>query len=352
MNKKLGHLIIWQHAPLPIGMLILFIALGAWTGFRMNQHWQMLDQNHDMLISGLKYDHQRQQYQDVDGLVAPSKQQYLNQYLQVYHADRRGLLANLRVGSNVEPNDFLWGISILVGIALIAIPRYRHQDEWLQSLGFRRAAIFGATFLSYSLTTIIAYSLAKLMVLLVLVQNIPGIYFTQFNWWVWGGNVISTTLVALILMTASALVLLVTPNLVMAMLVGYAVVKPISWFVLIRSFGQPGNYLLAFLNQHWLLGIVIGCLVWGLGGILGWYLSAQQITERKHQAILLPAWRVPMLIGLSIILTKLITDVMLAPQTSWSYVAVVWSATLIGLIAWIYQPRWSRYFWQVVRQLR
>ncbi|MCG0676447.1 ABC transporter, permease protein [Lactiplantibacillus plantarum] len=261
-------------------------------------------------------------------------------------------MANLRVGSNVEPNDFLWGISILVGIALIAIPRYRHQNEWLQSLGFRRAAIFGATFLSYSLTTIIAYSLAKLMVLLVLVQNIPGIYFAQFNWWVWGGNVISTTLVALILMTASALVLLVTPNLVMAMLVGYAVVKPISWFVLIRSFGQPGNYLLAFLNQHWLLGIAIGCLVWGLGGILGRYLSAQQITERDHQAILLPAWRVPMLIGLSIILTKLITDVMLAPQTSWSYVAVVWSATLIGLIAWIYQPRWSRYFWQVVRQLR
>ncbi|MCG0676448.1 ABC transporter, permease protein [Lactiplantibacillus plantarum] len=59
MNKKLGHLIIWQHAPLLIGMLILFIALGAWTGFRMNQHWQMLDQNHDMLISGLKYDHRR-----------------------------------------------------------------------------------------------------------------------------------------------------------------------------------------------------------------------------------------------------------------------------------------------------
>ncbi len=28
MNKKLGHLIIWQHAPLLIGMLILFIALG------------------------------------------------------------------------------------------------------------------------------------------------------------------------------------------------------------------------------------------------------------------------------------------------------------------------------------
>ncbi|WP_288612360.1 hypothetical protein [uncultured Lactiplantibacillus sp.] len=64
MNKKLGHLIIWQHAPLLIGMLILFIALGAWTGFRMNQHWQMLDQNHDMLISGLKYDHRRQHRND------------------------------------------------------------------------------------------------------------------------------------------------------------------------------------------------------------------------------------------------------------------------------------------------
>ncbi|KLD60026.1 hypothetical protein WP50_13580 [Lactiplantibacillus plantarum] len=56
MNKKLGHLIIWQHAPLLIGMLILFIALGAWTGFRMNQHWQMLDQNHDMLnVNADKY---------------------------------------------------------------------------------------------------------------------------------------------------------------------------------------------------------------------------------------------------------------------------------------------------------
>ena len=43
MNKKLGHLIITQHAPLFIGILAVFMMLGAWTGFRMTQHWQMLD---------------------------------------------------------------------------------------------------------------------------------------------------------------------------------------------------------------------------------------------------------------------------------------------------------------------
>ncbi|WP_251897928.1 ABC transporter permease [Lactiplantibacillus paraplantarum] len=352
MNKKLGYLIIQQHAPLLIGMLALFVALGGWTGFRMNQQWQMLDQNHDMLISSLKYDRQRQQYQDADGLVAPSKQQYLNRYLQVYHADRRGLLANSQVGSNVEPNDFLWGISILIGIALIAVPRHRHLNEWLQSLGFRRAQIFSATFWSYSLTMIIAYSLAKFLVLMILVQNIPRIYFSQFNWWIWGGNVISTILVALILMTVSALVLLVTPNLVIALVVSYAVVQPISWFVLMRSFGQPGNQLLAFLNQYWLIGVGIGSLIWCLGWLLGRHLSAQQTSDRIKQTILLPAWRVPMLLGLSIILTKLVTNVVLTPQTSWPSVALIGTATLIGLIAWIYQPRWSRHFWQLVRQLR
>lgn len=352
MNKKLGHLIITQHAPLFIGILAVFMMLGAWAGFRMTQHWQMLDQNHGMLISSLKYDRQRQQYQDADGLVAPSKQQYLNQYLQVYHADRRGLLANSQVGSNVEPNDFLWGISILIGLALIAVPRHRCLNEWLQSLGFRRTHIFSMTFLSYSLTTIIAYSLSKLVVLVILVKTIPATYFGQFSWWVWGGNVISTTLIALILMTVSALVLLVTPNLVIALVVGYAVVQPISWFVLMRSFGQPGNQLLAFLNQHWLLGVGIGGLMWCLGGLLGRYLSAQQTSERNRQTILLPAWRVPMLLGLSIILTKLVTNVMLTPQTSWPSVALIGTATLIGLIAWIYQPRWSRHFWQLVRQLR
>lgn len=352
MNKKLGWLIIRQHAPLLVGILILFMTLGAWSGWEMNQHWQMLDQNHDMVTSRLDYDSQRHQYQDADGLKAQSKQRYFTQYLQVYQDNRRGLLANSQVGSHLESNGFVWTISLLIGIALVAVPRHRYWNEWLQGLGFRRTQIFSRTFLIYSLTTSIATILAKLMILSVLVNNIPGTYFSQFNWWIWSSNLISTVLVALILMTISVLVMLVTPNIVIALIVGYAASRTISRFVLLQSFGQINNHFLNFLNQHWWLGVSVASVVLCLGWLLGRYLSSQLTSDCIHQAILRPAWRLPVLLGLSMILTYLMTNVVLPPQTSWQVGVVVELMILVILIAWIYQPRWSRHVWRLVRELR
>ncbi|MDO7805683.1 ABC transporter permease [Lactiplantibacillus pentosus] len=352
MNKKLGRLIIRQHAPLLVGILILFMTLGAWSGWEMNQHWQMLDQNHDMVTSRLEYDSQRHQYQDADGVQAQSKQQYLTRYLQVYQDNRRGLLANSQVGSHLESNGFVWAISLLIGVALVAVPRHRHWNEWLQGLGFGRARIFSRTFLIYSLTTSIATILAKLMILSVLVNNIPGTYFSQFNWWIWSSNLISTVLVALILMTISALVMLVTPNIVIVLIIGYAATRTVSRFVLLQSFGQINNHFLDFLNQHWWLGVGVASAILCLGWLLGRHLSSQLTSDRLHEAILLPAWRLPVLFGLSIILTYLLTNVVLPPQTSWLVGGLVELMILFILITWIYQPRWSRYVWQVVRELR
>ncbi|MCJ8185429.1 hypothetical protein [Lactiplantibacillus pentosus] len=143
-----------------------------------------------------------------------------------------------------------------------------------------------------------------------------------------------------------------TPNIVIALIVGYAASRTISRFVLLQSFGQINNHFLNFLNQHWWLGVSVASVVLCLGWLLGRYLSSQLTSDCIHQAILRPAWRLPVLLGLSMILTYLMTNVVLPPQTSWQVGVVVELMILVILIAWIYQPRWSRHVWRLVRELR
>jgi len=91
------------------------------------------------------------------------------------------------------------------------------------------------------------------------------------------------------------------------------------------------------------------------GALLGYFLSKRQTGERTGQPIIIPSWRLPMLVLISIAVTLLIGNVgvaLLATDALVPGYSLIWILTIIGLSAWIYRPKWSERLWSLTRELR
>jgi len=353
--QRLMRLVWRQHAPILIGIILAFSLIGILTGSRVSHNWHEADDNREMVTGRVTYNRKKQHYFDEDGHQVRSKQAYLQDRLQVYRTNNKGLSYNAHGDYDEESNFYLLGLSLLIGIVMISYPRYRHLNEWLQGLGYRRQTIFQVTWFLYGGTLLIAGVLSMGLTLGILWQGIPAQYFSHFSMMTWLLKLVTDSLSILLCMTFAAVVMLITTNPIVVFLLVYVCIN--DWnnlpttLDLARQLSQVYKYVTS--HGQWELSLMVMLIV--SGALLGYFLSKRQTGERTGQPIIIPSWRLPMLVLISIAVTLLIGNVgvaLLATDALVPGYCLIWILTIIGLSAWIYRPKWSERLWSLTRELR
>ncbi|WP_047999809.1 hypothetical protein [Lactiplantibacillus herbarum] len=353
--QRLMRLVWRQQAPILIGIVLVFSLIGVLAGSRISHNWHKADDNRTMVTERVTYNRQKQYYVDEGNQRVSSKQAYLQDRLQVYRTNNKGLSYNAHGDYDEENNFYLLVLSLLIGIIMISYPRYRHLNEWLQSMGHQRQTIFQATWLLYGGALLLAGILTMGLTLGTLWLTIPVQYFSHFSMMAWLLKLVTDLLSMLLCMTFAAVIMLITTNAVVVFLLVNACINDAqnepTTLPLVRHLSQVYKYVTS--HGQWELSLLVVLTV--SCTVLGYFLSKRQTGERTGQPIIISSWRLPMLVVISLAVTLLMGNVgvnLLATDALVLGYGLIWILALIGLAIWIYRPKWSERLWSLTRQLR
>ncbi|MFC6202346.1 hypothetical protein ACFP1L_10735 [Lactiplantibacillus nangangensis] len=356
-HHNLQNLIWRQHWPILLVVVLGLFGLGASQGVSGSRAWSYQSAP-NLIEAQVHYQKWTKSYVDATGRHYPSKAAFMKAYradhLQLYrqHPSKSTGSTRGRFGTGINQNYFF--LSLLVGSVMIWMSRRRFLNEFLQSLGYRRAAIYRQQSFNYVgavAVGVIAGSMANLALMWL---RIPAAYFHYFSWWLWLKDLTSDVLVASCLVILASLGTIVVNNILIVWafgLVGY-----LWWWMPLVVIKNATTRLGAdYLSRHWVIGFGLTLVLMGLAWGLAQWCATRYSAEQYSQTVLFNWCRLPLVvllsIPLSVGLSRLFTG-FIPGENGWPGLLLGWLLGLVGLIGWFYRPKWCQRLWQLVAQLR
>jgi len=361
LPKSLSKLVFRQHWPLLLGLLVVLVGAGVFQGLSGTQMWhsQNSPEFRQMTIDHeLHYQRASHQYIDGDGRRYASKKAFYRDYqqslLQLYRQTPTKKTNSIRGMFGTGVNAYYFVIAMIAGIAMIWSTRRRYLNEFLQGVGYRRTQIYQQQTLLYGSTTALGVIIGSLANLAILAGSIPQRYFAYFKWSFWLRDLTNDVLMAVMLLLVAGLLRLTINNGVIVFAFLFAMY--LDWWLPLAVYRQSGTHYGAnFLSRNWVLGdslvVLLGLAAW----VVARWLSHRYSNEQRQQVILVAALRLPVILLLSLPVGLLVSQVingLLSAEHGLISFAISWILGVVGLIAWIYRPKWSQRLWQMVAMLR
>ena len=357
MRKRLTRLIIRQHWPLLLGVLVLLLGVGLFQGLTGAHQWQEANSPEilDMQVRDeLRYQPKTKTYVERHtNRHYASKAAYLKVYrdknLQLYRAKPSAETHSIGRGMfGTGLNSYYFFIAIVAGIVMVWYARWRYLNAWLRSLGYRRTQIYQQQSLLYGVTVVAGVILGSCGNLLVLVSAIPSHYWLNFTWQNWLQNLASDSLMSLTLMLAAGLLSLLISNGIVVF--AFIAAMYAYWSLPLAFYHQTPGYGAHYLSRHWSVGCGLMLVLIGVTWWASRWLSNHYASDSRTAVVLIPSLRLPVVLLLSLPVGFLLTQVfngLLIGHTAWPSLIISWLVGLIGLVAWIYRPKWSQRLWQL-----
>ncbi|BDZ31075.1 hypothetical protein RA086_07855 [Lactiplantibacillus sp. WILCCON 0030] len=352
-RKRLQQLIWQQHWPVLLVIFMGLLGIGAYQGMIGSQAWQ--DQSTPQLMaSQVRYQRATQRYVDTVGRSYSSKADFIKAYranqLQLYRRQPTKTTGTVRGKFGTGINQFCFFMSILAGTVMIWVTRKRFFNEFLQSLGYRRAEIYRQQSLTYVGTVALGIAAGSIANLIILWSRIPAAYFAYFNGMTWLKDLTGDILVGSCLIILAGLATMIVNNVLIVFMLG--TVAYLGWWVPIAALQNATTHVWADdLSRHWELGCAITILLMGLAWWGSQRLAARYSEEKQAQLVIFNGGRLPLVLilslPLSIGLNRLLTGIF-SDSTDWLSLLIGWLVGLIGLVGWIYRPKWCQRLWQLM----
>lgn len=359
-HNQLRRLVFHQHWPILLGLFILLIGISLFQGINGQQEWHNRNDPQNIMMEtdgGIHYQKKTKDYVDREDHHYASKAAYYTVYrdqkLQVYKTTPTKRTHTTRGDFGTGRSEFSLVIVAIAGIVMIWGSRRRYLNEFLRTLGYRGDQIYRQQFLQYGSAIVSGVATGSALKLALLASRIPVHYWAGFSWTTWGLDLISDVLLAVGLFILASVLNLIFVNGIVAL--ATVVLAYTCWWVPIALYrNSTANAGANYLSRHWALGngLLLGLII-GSFCLANW-LSKRRALENTGNAVI-RGFRLPGLLLLSLPLAVFIGRIfspILAMSTSWPALFIGWAIAMLGLTTWFYRPRWSRWIWRLVGQLR